>query len=296
MDYNIAQNATHKSIDTIFKQLDVLYLHFIEKLYPAIAQAAKTNTTEAGGEEHPYPPFRVIIPRLFDPTLLPGWLSHRPMPASPSSIAEQQKNAVYLTERWNSLMENRMGGWVNSPPPTSVSDTVPPPSKYEIGVSRTDVRHPEPSIAEKVGLGEEIHVTRDAEAEAEADPSLGGINKGDKAETPDRDIFYYDTPTYLLQVIVEHNLEREGVSDANGLGKGTSPYDSVYAPCVRAADEYEGRTEGDEFVEADGMLVCRDPEDFLFWDAWGLGSVAKAEIGREIGTMVLEGKSLRSAW
>lgn len=293
MDYIIAQNATLRSIDTIFKQMDVLYLHFVEKLYPDIAQAAKTNTTETGSE-HPHPAFRVIIPRLFDPTLLPGWLSHRPMPASPSSIAEQQKNAVYLTERWNSLMENRMGGWVNSPPPVSTSGIAPPPSKYETGASRADVRHPEPSVAEKMELEEEIRVTRGAAAEA--DPSLGGIKEEDKTEIPDRDIFYYDTPTYLLQVIIEHNLEREGVSDANGLGKGVSPYDSVYAPCVRAAEEYEGRTEGEEFIEANGMLVCRDPEDFLFWDAWGLGGVAKAEIGREIGMMVLEGKSLRSAW
>jgi len=118
-------------------------------------------------------------------------------------------------------------------------------------------------------------------------------NQSTSSEYPEKDIFYHDTPTYLLQIIVEHNLQREGLTDANGLGKGSSFYDSVYLPCVREAEEGE---DTDGFVDLNGLLVCKEPEDFLFWDAWGLGGVAKGEIGKEIAEMVLEGKSLRKSW
>jgi hypothetical protein len=302
MDFAVAQNATDRSINAIFEQLDVLYLHFVEKLYPpgtSETPAPVTNATEA--EDPLHPTFRVILPRLFDPTLLPGWLSQRPLPLSPSSIAEQQKNAVYLTERWNSLMENKMGAWINSPPPVSASSAVVKSAEMK-EASRTDVRHSEPSSKAEDEFDQGI---------SEAEPVKEHIQPSALSE---KDMFYYDMPNYLLSIIVEHNLEREGLSDSNGLGKGSSPYDSVYSPCVRDSevhDEEKRRSLGrrgdegsdggdveeeDEYEERNGMLVCREPEDFLFWDAWGLGPSAKKEIGRAIGEMVLEGKSLRKAW
>jgi hypothetical protein len=49
-------------------------------------------------------------------------------------------------------------------------------------------------------------------------------------------------------------------------------------------------------VDLNGMPVCKEPEEYLFWDAFKLGSVAMEEIGREVGTLVMEGKTLRRSW
>jgi hypothetical protein len=245
LDYPIGQNGTDNSTKEIFKQLDILYNHFTTNLYSA-------NITD--GKETTAPLFRVIIPRLFDPTLLPGWLTLRPSPPSPSSVAEQQKNAVYLTERWNNIMENQVAQWVVTPP-------TPAPQKFEQGPPHEDIR-----------------------------------NSNEPSQPTDRiiqkDVFYYDLPKLLLDVIIEHNLEDEGLSDASGLGKGESLFESVYKPCVHEA---EG-DDTDGLIDLNGMLVCKGPEDYLFWDSFNLGAVVKGMIGKEIGEMVIRNKTLRNQW
>jgi hypothetical protein len=44
------------------------------------------------------------------------------------------------------------------------------------------------------------------------------------------------------------------------------------------------------------MLVCKGPEDYLFWDSFNLGAVVKGMIGKEIGEMVMRNKTLRNQW
>lgn len=270
----------------LFEQLDILYLHFAEYLYPASALPSRDVSTEVVNatdvEKSSQHTFRIIIPRLFDPTLLPGWLSHRPLPVAPSSIAEQQKNAAYLTDRWNMLLENKMGSWINSPPPVRKAaqvvaevPAVKEPKPIVEEASHTDVREPTPSIAVVPSLLD--HTGKRSEPDSE----IG------------KDVFYFDASKYLLDIIIEHNLEAEGISDASGLGKGESPYYSVYIPCVRNAEDGE---DTDGLIDVNGLLVCKEPKDYLFWDAWGLGPAPKEDIGRKIAMQFIEGKSLRAAW
>jgi hypothetical protein len=58
------------------------------------------------------PVFHVMLPKLIDPSLTPGWIFHCPLPLEPSSIAEQQKTATYLTAHWNMRVENKMLPWL----------------------------------------------------------------------------------------------------------------------------------------------------------------------------------------
>ena len=254
MDFPIAQNGTDSSIKEIFKQLDILYNHFVTNLYSPAASGLEDATDDT--ETPQTPSFRVILPRLFDPTLLPGWITLRPHSPAPSSVAEQQKNAVYLTERWNNVMENKIAEWV-------VSTPAPPPPTFEQSESHEDTRN---------------NYERSQPAE-----SILAIQK---------DVFYYDLPKLLLDIMVEHQLEDEGLSDANGLGNGESPFESVYQPCVREAES----DDTDGLVDLNGMLVCKEPEEYLFWDAFNLGAVAKGMIGKEVGEMVRENKTLRTKW
>lgn len=249
LDYTLGQNVTDRSANELFDQLNILYAHYSRNLSAAHTVQKTTtndlsNTAEVEEPPHKTPPFRVIIPKLFEPTLLPGWLSQRPVPLAPSSVAENQKNAVYLASRWNTLVENQITGWLKEPtlPPADIANTT-----------------------------------------TEALASLPVVEK---------DVFYYDLPQYLLDIIVEHQLEDEGLSDASGLGMGESPFESVYEPCVREADE--GTEDG--FVDLNGQVVCKEPEEYLFWDSFNLGSVAKEGIGKEIAAMVKQGKSMRSIW
>jgi hypothetical protein len=255
MDYPIGQNGTDTSIQELFRQLDILYNHFVTNLYSPSSSESAEATDDSESSEAPM--FRVIIPRLFDPTLLPGWLTLRPHAPAPSSVAEQQKNAVYFTERWNNIMENQVAQWV-------VTTPEPPPPKFE-----QDESHEE-------------DIRNNYERSQPTEPRLP-IQK---------DVFYYDLPKLLLDVIVEHQLEDEGLSDAHGLGKGESPFESVYQPCVRAADG----DDTDGLIDLNGMLVCKEPEEYLFWDAFNLGAVAKGMIGKEVGELVKANKTLRAKW
>jgi hypothetical protein len=250
IDYPIGQNGTDNSIKEIFKQLDVLYDHFTTKLY---SPGTSVNATD---EQIGTSAFRIIMPKVFDPTLLPGWLTQRPAPPSPNSVAEQQKNAVYLTERWNNMMENQIAQWLVTQPATTRE-------KFEQGPSHEDAR--------------------------ESDKHLQTANKPRIVE---KDVFYYDLPKLLLDIIIEHQLEDEGLSDASGLGTGESPFESVYKPCMR---EDEG-DDTDGLVDLNGMLVCKEPEEYLFWDSFHLGAVVKEMIGKEIGEMVRGNKTLRNQW
>lgn len=107
-----------------------------------------------------------------------------------------------------------------------------------------------------------------------------------------KDVFYFDLPKLLLDVIVENQLEDEGLPDASGLGTGEGLFESVYVPCVREA----GGDDTDGLVDLAGMLVCNAPEEYLFWDPFNLGAVIKSWIGKDVGEMVRENKTLRHQW
>jgi hypothetical protein len=248
LDYALGKNLTDKAVNELFDQLNILYSHYSRNLSGAHATAKLNDApTITPGREEPaqtHPPFRVIIPKLFDPTLVPGWIDQRPIPLRPSSVAEHQKNAVYLTSRWNTLVENRITGWLKSEPRLAANDIK----------AATANLSPLPFV--------------------------------------EKYVFYYDLAQHLLDIIIEHQLGDEGLSDASGLGTGENTFESVYEPCVREA--YEGHD--DEFVESNGLMVCKEPEEYLFWDSFNLGVVANERIGKEVGAMVMEGKSMSRIW
>jgi len=234
LDGELAQNLTDISLTELFTQLDILYSYYVEHLPNnslLATQSMQRNTTLVE------PAFRVIIPKLSDPTLLPGWMSQRPVPLTPTSIAEQQKNAVYLTEHWNSILENKMAHWLQITPDQKSQDN----------------------------------------------------NTTTCTAFLPKDIFYCDIPKFILDLLVEHQLEDENLADASGLGTYEIPIRSVYQPCVREAGE--GDTDGQ--VDLFGKLVCEEPEEYLFWDDFRLGVVANEAIGRAVGKMMVEGKSIK---
>lgn len=110
LEYDAGQSLADVSITELYRQLDILYSHHRGEISKQIANS--NSSLEGQSSSNSLPEFRVIIPKLSDPTLLPGWISQRELPAAPTSVAEQQKNAVYLTGKWNSNLETNMPLWL----------------------------------------------------------------------------------------------------------------------------------------------------------------------------------------
>lgn len=189
-------------------------------------------------------PFRVVIPKLMDPTLFPGW-TERPAPLPPASVAEEQKNAVYLTERWNAVVENVIGEWMNGD-----------------GLSRGNENQTGTQSEEAIDDGDEL------------------------SPVVVKDMFYYDLPMNVLNILIDHQLKVEGMANASD---PETPFESVRVSCMQ---DLEGER-NDGFVEVNGKLVCSDPKEYLFWDGFRIGSVANEGIGKAVGEMVNKGISVR---
>jgi hypothetical protein len=240
LDYELAQNMTADAVGQLVYQINILYSHYTEDFYNRTANENATTSDP--------PPFRLVIPRLFDPTLVPGWLSQHAILPSPSNVAEQQKQAVYLAERWNSRLENALGSWVADGADAEGDDP------NELGAS-------EPAANETV--------------------------ISSQWELPRKDIFYYDLPQYLLDIMVEHQLEHARQSDAAGLGKGQSPFISVSEPCLKKGSAgQEGAGDGVR------NTVCAEPQVYLFWDEFNLGGAANEGIGKKVAGMIKEGSRI----
>lgn len=78
------------------------------------AEPATTGSATTPQEENTIDPgtFEVLIPRVVDPSLLPGWRDLRPRIPSVHSKAEQMRNSAMLTVEWNERIADRMIDWV----------------------------------------------------------------------------------------------------------------------------------------------------------------------------------------
>lgn len=102
-----AYETVEDMVGNLFSQIEDLY-H--ESGNPeSVAFSASINHTTRVVE--PQKTFRIIIPRLFDPSLAPGW-KMRITPPHPHSNSEQLKNSAYLTLKWNQEVSKRAQEWM----------------------------------------------------------------------------------------------------------------------------------------------------------------------------------------
>jgi len=266
LDYALAKSTTDESINELFAQLDILYAHYNSSL-------VSSSTTPTNTSAHT---FQIIIPKVLDPSVSPGWLSQRPSPVKPSSVAEQQKNAAYLTERWNQGVENKLGPWMRSPDEIEAAEATKTTAK-------------EAAIAAAIAKSKPKPKASTTTLPLQSTPTSTS-NKTVKAELL-KDVFYYDLSAHLLDTMIEHHMESEGLTDASGLGAGDNPYETVERPCVYQADDDEDIYGLGEL--GNGMAVCAEPDMWLWWDAWGIGSRAQKMVGKEVAVLVGSGGSER---
>lgn len=237
-----AYNATITSIEHLFMQID--------RLASWHANASVTD-------------FEVVVPKLLDPTLLPGWMTLRPRPLSPDSRAEQQRTAVFLTKEWNAAVEQGVEQLVKPPPPE-------------------DIKAKEDELRDANSTSVDV-------PEETPEPELK------------RMVFLPDLSTHLLDNLRTHQLNTAGLSDASGLGKEPSLYTSVSQPCLGLPDDsadYVDDNDGSSTVSSGvdsssgdldavaGIGRCRNPEMYLFWDEWHYGPRGSQELGKMVADMV----------
>ncbi|KAL1901630.1 hypothetical protein Cpir12675_000320 [Ceratocystis pirilliformis] len=123
--------ATHyidSLVIRIFSQLDFLYQESLNERsiafsdfwhYSSQELADKTRNSYADWEPQEIENFRVLLPQLFDISVSPGWNEARPTPPEPHSKAEQDRNALFLTNRWNEMIAQHISEWNAKEVPTS---------------------------------------------------------------------------------------------------------------------------------------------------------------------------------
>lgn len=92
---------------------DVAVEGTVEKREEAEAQVQDQQETEAETSKM-VESFRILIPRIVDPSILPGWRDLRPESPDVHSKAEQMRNAYSLTNAWNDGIVNALTEWVKT--------------------------------------------------------------------------------------------------------------------------------------------------------------------------------------
>lgn len=106
-------------VASIFDQIEILYSASLDSDSPAYsdfyAYAGDISILLSHFNTHPTSPpiesFRVIIPRLFDISLTPGWQSLRQDPPPPHSKPEHVSAAAHLASVWDREVDSRLAAW-----------------------------------------------------------------------------------------------------------------------------------------------------------------------------------------
>jgi len=99
---------------TIFEQADRLYERqsWLQETPLGPARRGQPPTDDVNTGDQRTPMFRILIPDLLDPSLLPAWKMSRPRLGRGHSKALQMRNAALLTKQWNQEVHEQMDRWV----------------------------------------------------------------------------------------------------------------------------------------------------------------------------------------
>ncbi|KAI0401163.1 hypothetical protein F4802DRAFT_581458 [Xylaria palmicola] len=279
---------------------DILDLFFqIERLYQAVQGQESIAFPDAdfgpGNPSHIRPedgsgettriPFRIFLTRLFDISLSPGFRNTRPCPPSPHLRSTQLRNAAYLTKYWNVALGVAADDWLATPDPEywSTADTMNI-EVVEALAGKRPLQVEEPERGSKAG---KYHRDQDNRKQ-----------QGNMISLPRRKIASYATADYLRELMIDRQLRNADLVDHNGLG-ARPPKDGfldVSMPCtfrITAGDVFE-HEEG--VPVGDKTVVCRDPDNYLFYTGFTVGRRAIYEVGVRAARSFLDQVEATSAW
>ncbi|CAK7564573.1 MAG: hypothetical protein SEPTF4163_002467 [Sporothrix epigloea] len=190
------------------------------------------SDSELDWEDEATQPFRVVVPFLFDPSLVPGWKLDRPRAPALHTESEQMRNAVRLTKRWNDQVADEMSKWIKKnttfvhPEDRSRSAAeaaAAAPTAATIKGKRDVPTMPETSTRKR----------RDNNGDGK---SSGNENSSDRSLSPTllRDGVIFRMADYLMDMMIDSQMQTQGLSDSKGFGKFSKVdrFSEVSKPCV----------------------------------------------------------------
>ncbi|CZT02867.1 uncharacterized protein RAG0_09856 [Rhynchosporium agropyri] len=181
--------------------------------------------------------FRVIVPKVLDPSLTPGWVENRLVKSS----ARERDGGV---------------GWINN--------------VFSVVSSSTSGIHDMPKeVEEKKASNDQETIPRSIEGEKQTaiwDPHPQTQTQTHSPTTtnptsnthpiPEKDTFIPDIPAYILSTIHENPLQDTSQVENTGLGAGESAINSVKTPCF-SSTYTAGAAETREEEEEEERRICR---------------------------------------
>lgn len=288
----------------------------VEKREEAEAQVQEQQA-EAEEEQtsKPVESFRILVPRIADPSILPGWRDLRPKSPAVHSKAEQMRNSYTLSNAWNDGIAGALSDWI-----------------------KTEERQKEE---------EEKKMKEAAKAEKDTENSRRDV-AATTSSVATRDGYAYNLADYVLEAIRDRHMRNAKLTDGNGRGKGEleEGFHNVHDACLQPlssvpvsvstqsgvtlnlpyqkidgdkqaitseqasspskAKREDGQEEGgdhaDEAEERRRSLgyfmstakVCDIPSEHLFYTPFALSQKAIQEIAAETADMIRAGETVRA--
>ncbi|KAK8107605.1 uncharacterized protein PG998_009618 [Apiospora kogelbergensis] len=238
----------------IFQDIDRLYQASLASMPNPSAKHSMKPTRPSESTFHR--PFRVIIPRLFDVSLAPGFETARFRPPPPHTQADELRNAAYLTKHWDSWMDEMTEKWLGLNMPTVIDVTASAGTGFD-----DDDDESGPGVIQRISSRREV------------------INPN---------VF-----KYLLELIADRQLKDSGIEDSRGRGK--MPADQSFGhvdeaclqPNATAAAVAPGILE---------MVPCTEAEEYLFWDGFTVGPRAIRTIGARARDLIERHIEVGAPW
>jgi len=217
---------------------------------------ARSGITAMGSRDPDVEPFTIIIPQLFDPTLIPGWQARPPL-GKVHSKAEQMRNAVRLTNDWNWRVRTALEIWVKMDPGAYLQAGEDEEHEEGLGpvVTKSMAGGLGPTATPTEGWKDPSPTMEPVPSATEGwtDPNPTFVSDS-QMRYPQRDCINFDMPKYLLDVIIDRQLRSQDTKDANGYGELPTEHGfmEVTTPCVNDPELFT-RISDDE--EDDDMTI-----------------------------------------
>ncbi|OAA56160.1 hypothetical protein SPI_07771 [Niveomyces insectorum RCEF 264] len=190
-------------------------------------------------------PFRVMVPLLFDPSLVPGWHVSRPESPLLHTKSEHVRNAVRLTKKWNDAITFEMEAWrrmnvtfvhpagqpeVNRQTGT---DAGPGSDVTDGGTSRDDSKGNSKGVSKRSRDSSDGYDGDDDDTSATAlDADTG--NAIIQEPMLYRDGIIFQLPDYIMDAIIDGQMQNLGIADKKGFGtfSNSESFSEVRNPCL----------------------------------------------------------------
>lgn len=283
MPREIAEVAINRTVSDMFQQIEILYkASLVESSIafsdfwgysdPDIIEKLENNQlSDVRGEREM---FRVLIPRVVDPSITPGWESMRPRPPSPHSLAVHMTNAAYLTERWNDAIWLQMDRWEKLPNPV-------PAESIATGSERAEARKRDlgPSDRKRSAADTRNRENKQQEPSFDLEPLL--------APFPRRQSMDFNGFNFVREVLIEGQFRGAGFTDMLGRGQRDMEslmyYNEAWRPCSEGDLDAKPRFFSQR-ISSNENGTCASPDN-VFWDTpFLLGNKAAHTLARFAAT------------